>query len=532
MNMIRLEIDGQKTTAQPGSTILQAARELNIDIPTLCYLDGLEPFTSCMVCVVHEHNSDKLLPACSMPVTEGMRISTYNERVQKARKDTLDLLLSEHVGSCEAPCLRACAAYMNIPLMIHHIEKQDFKSAIRVVKQNIALPAVLGRICPAPCEKVCNRKHLDEPISICLLKRFVADRDLEEEHSYQPDMATLSGKKAAIVGAGPAGLAAAYYLRQQGHESDLFDDHELPGGMLRYGITDEQLDKQILDAEIETILLSGIHFRDKRMLGKHFSIAELQDDYDAVILTIGETGSRPAYLAELTFGSKGLEVNRRTFETSQPGVFAGGNSVSFGKLAIRSLGHGKFIAVSVDQFLRDAPVTGYRRRFNSKTGPVSQNEAEQLAQMASAIPRQEEQDPGSGLSLPAAVSEASRCFRCDCRKAVSCKLRIYSTEYEASQQRFKTGIRNELKLLTDHDLIIYEPGKCIKCGLCVQITANAKESLGLTFIDRGYETRIEVPFNELLKKGLQKTALECVKACPTAALALKDTFEEVEDVTR
>ena len=115
MKLISISIDNRDVSVNENSTVFDAARKLNIHIPTLCYLNGYERFTSCMICVVHEINSDRLIPSCSATVAEGMRIETENEKVKVARKDALDFLLSEHVGDCEAPCHRACPAHMNIP---------------------------------------------------------------------------------------------------------------------------------------------------------------------------------------------------------------------------------------------------------------------------------------------------------------------------------------------------------------------------------------------------------------------------------
>ncbi len=122
MRSVKIQINNKGITVPAGSTILDAAGKLNIGIPTLCYMNGFERITSCMICVVHEINSDRLVPSCSANVVEGMQIETDNEKVREARKDALDLLLSEHVGDCEAPCHRACPAHMNIPLMIRQIE--------------------------------------------------------------------------------------------------------------------------------------------------------------------------------------------------------------------------------------------------------------------------------------------------------------------------------------------------------------------------------------------------------------------------
>jgi NADH dehydrogenase/NADH:ubiquinone oxidoreductase subunit G len=106
MKKINLTINKQPVAVPENSTILDAARSLNIYIPTLCYLDECDPFTSCMVCVVHETESDRLLPSCSVRVSEGMVIDTESDFVKSAQKDTLDMLLIEHVGDCEAPCQR------------------------------------------------------------------------------------------------------------------------------------------------------------------------------------------------------------------------------------------------------------------------------------------------------------------------------------------------------------------------------------------------------------------------------------------
>jgi len=359
--MIQLTINNKSVSVPESTTILQAARNLNIEIPTMCYLEECDPITSCMICVVEDLKSDRLLPSCSMPAAEGMLIETENERVQKAHKDTLDLLLSEHVGNCEGPCQRSCPAYMNIPLMIRQINAEEFDAALRTVKENIALPAVLGRICPAPCERGCNRKYHDGTLSICLLKRFVADVDLASGASYRPKIKDKTNKQIAIFGAGPAGLSAAYYLLQEGHDCYVFDDHKEPGGLLRYGIPDDKYDKSVLDAEIDVIRDMGTNFQMEKVLNRDISLDEVRSEYDAVILATGYKENVRDEYNDIEATSRGIVVNRKTLETSLPGVFAGGNALAEGKMAIRSLAHGKFMAISVNQLLNDLPMTGYER---------------------------------------------------------------------------------------------------------------------------------------------------------------------------
>ncbi|MCI0471779.1 MAG: hypothetical protein L0Y73_08985, partial [Candidatus Aminicenantes bacterium] len=125
----------------------------------------------------------------------------------------------------------------------------------------------------------------------------------------------------------------------------------------------------------------------------------------------------------------------------------------------------------------------------------------------------------NGYSEEEAIKETARCMGCDCRKADSCRLRYYAEEYEAGRDRFKIAARRKFQRIIQHDRAIYEPGKCIKCGLCVRISREAGEKYGLTFIDRGFAARIEAPFNEPLSRALTKTAEACCDACPTGALS-------------
>jgi ferredoxin len=134
-----------------------------------------------------------------------------------------------------------------------------------------------------------------------------------------------------------------------------------------------------------------------------------------------------------------------------------------------------------------------------------------------------------GFSEEEATREAQRCLRCDCRKPVSCKLRFYADAYHADRKRFAGHERKHLTRLVQHETLIYEPEKCIKCGLCVEISKKEENALGMTFIGRGFDVRIGVPFTETIKQGLDNTAAACVGACPTGALAFKEKEERYCD---
>ena len=170
--MINLKINNISVQVETGETLLQASRKAGIEIPTMCHDDNLEHFTSCQVCLVKDQNSGKLYPACSARAIENMDIVTGDKEVTEARKTALELLLSEHVGDCEAPCRIACPAFMDIPQMNRLIASGKFDRALDVVMKDIALPGVMGRICPAPCENACKRKPIDQAVSICLLKQI------------------------------------------------------------------------------------------------------------------------------------------------------------------------------------------------------------------------------------------------------------------------------------------------------------------------------------------------------------------------
>ncbi|MBN1766412.1 MAG: (2Fe-2S)-binding protein [Sedimentisphaerales bacterium] len=519
--MPKLTIDNHQVEVPDGATILDAAGKVGIEIPTLCYADGCEPTTSCMLCVVEVAGHNRLLPACATKAAEGMVVLTKTNEIIQTRKGSLELLLSDHVGDCMGPCQTICPAQMNIPLMIRQIAADELREAIITVKRDIALPAVLGRICPAPCEKGCRRGEKDSPVAICVLKRFVADTDLVSDAPYLPPCRDDKGKQVAIVGAGPAGLAGAYYLRQYGYRCTVFDNHEKAGGNLQYAVSEDLLPRQVLDKEIDAIEKTGIDFKLSTRIGTDISMQELLDEYDAILIAAGlmTPDNRIQFGLETT--DQGIVINRQTYCTSLPKVFAAGGAVRLTKMAVRAVAQGKDAAFAIDQYLTDQTITGPEKLFNSRIGSLINNEIETF--MALAEPnKRTDITPTSpqGLTPEQARAEAFRCLHCDCRKPDDCKLRLYAQQYDAKISRYKAQ-RRQFEQNLDHPDIIYEPGKCIGCGLCIQIAAQYQEELGLSFINRGFNVRVAVPFNEKLSAGLKKAASQCVNTCPTGALAFK-----------
>jgi len=154
-------------------------------------------------------------------------------------------------------------------------------------------PAMMGRVCPAPCEDGCNRNNVEDFVGINSVEQFIGDSAFEGKYAFD-NSAPLSGKKVAIIGAGPAGMAAAYQLRRKGHASTLFDDHEELGGMMRYGIPGYRTPRDILNHECNRIVdMGGIELRMNTRVGKDISIEQLEKDYDAILWAVGcKTGRK------------------------------------------------------------------------------------------------------------------------------------------------------------------------------------------------------------------------------------------------
>lgn len=284
---IKLIIDGKEIIAERGETVLNAAAKNGIEIPNLCCLKDMSPYGACGVCVVEQEGYPKLLRACSAKVTENAVIHTDGEKCVKARKLALELLMGDHDADCKAPCSLNCPAGTDCQRYVAQIADGDFASATRTVKEKVPLPASIGRVCPHPCESACRRRHVEEPISIAFLKAFAADEAMKAGENTDAEKHAPTGKSVGIIGAGPAGLTAAYRLALLGHSVTLYDKMEKAGGMLRYGIPEYRLPKKVLDEEIRNIFSLGVEFKNGTKLGEDISFDELRSRHDAVLVANG-----------------------------------------------------------------------------------------------------------------------------------------------------------------------------------------------------------------------------------------------------
>ena len=294
MNMLNITINGKPYQTETGKTILQACRDHGVEIPTLCHDERLKPFGSCLLCRIEVKGARGTMLACGTEVTEGMEITTESDAISAARKMNIELLLSQHYGDCKAPCTLTCPAEIDIQGYIAHIANGQYDEALKLIKERNPLPVVCGRVCTRPCEDACRRNLVDERVGIDYLKRFVADMDIESSNPYLPEKKPATGKKAAVIGAGPAGLTCAWYLAAAGHDVTIFEKHAKPGGMLRYGIPSYRMPRETLDAEVAVIEKLGVKIQYNTDFGKDITWESLKTEgYGALFLGVGSQIGQP-----------------------------------------------------------------------------------------------------------------------------------------------------------------------------------------------------------------------------------------------
>lgn len=658
--LINLEIDHIPIQAVDGETILQAAQKMGTHIPTLCYMEGLDNLESCGVCVIEVEGNPNLVPACVSRCLPGMSVITDSEKVKKARRLALELLLSDHLGDCRAPCELACPADIDIPEFIRQIRYNHPEQAWKVIMDKIAFPGILGRICPKFCEGVCRRGDYDEPVSICSLKRFPADVISKEQKRRQISAGQHTAKKVAVIGSGVVGITAACYLSQYGHRCVVYEAASRPGGAMRNIIPEFRLPAGIVDEEIQDILSLGVELHCNQALGKDIFLDELRQEYDAILLAIGASNEKHPvfpgseygqscfqFLESVAYGHCGevqknvviygsgptaldsartllrlgaqevtmviqasqrshffftpqlqfaleegicihydseiitarkddgpivcevvtggqqwvlhadqlflsghvetdiplleslglntvrqvVQVDKRTLQTNIPGVFAAGSIAQSGRYAVHGSASGRLAAESIHRYLNgiSSPppelIQVKMQHLTEDEITLLGSDRERFSRVIDQIIAPEQRSHeftefNQGLAFETAIEEAARCLNCDCASKNDCSLRIQSTLCDANPRAFR-GARPPYEKDDSHPEIVYEPGKCIKCGRCIAIAEKHREKYGLTFIGRGFSVKVQTPLKQHVSEGLALAAMECVKACPTGALSKK-----------
>ena len=289
-----IEIDGRTLTGRAGQTILDVCRDNGVEVPTLCYEPKLPGFGACRMCVVDVEGEDQPPISCSRDAEPDMVVQTQTPRLREIRKTNLELIFSDHNAYCLPPCQNKCPSHIDIPGFLKANTEGDFRESARIFKRTIPYPSVLGRVCPAPCEEHCRRDEVEEAIAIRDSHRYAGDQVLKAQADgvkapvpFETQAAT--GKRVAIIGSGPAGMSAAYYLAISGHEVTVFERDPEAGGMLRYGIPQYRLPKvEVLEAEYQGAWDLGVKLVSNAELGKDFTVDDLQNQgFDSVLVAIG-----------------------------------------------------------------------------------------------------------------------------------------------------------------------------------------------------------------------------------------------------
>jgi formate dehydrogenase major subunit len=289
-----IEIDGRKLHGRAGQTILEVCRDNGIEVPTLCYEPKLPGFGACRMCVVEVEGEDAPPISCSREAEAGMVVRTQTPQLRQVRKTNLELIFSDHNAYCLPPCQNKCPSHIDIPGFLKANTEGDFVESARIFKRTIPFPSVLGRVCPAPCEEHCRRDEVEEAIAIRDSHRYAGDQVLKAQAAgaraptpFDPQPST--GKRVAVIGSGPSGMSAAYYLALSGHAVTVFERDPEAGGMLRYGIPQYRLPKvEVLEAEYQSVWDLGAKLVTGAELGVDFTIDDLQNDgYDSILVAIG-----------------------------------------------------------------------------------------------------------------------------------------------------------------------------------------------------------------------------------------------------
>jgi len=691
---LNIEIDGQALLIHPKKTILEAALANGINVPRLCNDPRLKPNAKCGMCAVEVAGVSGTVKACETKIVDGMVIKTHTDALVNLRRKRLDEMFADHWADCIAPCRLVCPAGTDAQGYIGLIAQKRYRDAVALIKQTNPFPGIIGRICTRPCESVCRRNLAGGSVSICWLKRFVADKDRFSDMRFRPEVKAPTGKKVAIVGSGAAGLAAAYYLAIEGHKTVVFEAMPQAGGMLRYGIPSYRLPKDVLDDEINELLELGVEIRTDQRLGRDLTLDELQSRYDAVFLGLGaqagvrihvenedvmgvmrginflrgvglqgkiELGKRVAvtgggnvaidsartalrlgaekvYLiyrrtrdqmpandveieeaeqegiefvfltspirvigsdrvkgvecirmvpgdpdvsgrpsvkpqpgsefvlavdnlitavgqvvtaegAEITLIGKTIGINKRTMQTTVPGVFAAGDAVSSPDVAIQAVTGGRRAAHIINQYLLSPPNwnawsdgspeaahvinqyltdeerdSGLAKPFSAVRMGVTKEDIGVPSVARIPMPELElskRQGLGNfaevelGLSEEDALKEVQRCLECGCIKQNDCDLRDLAIEH-GTQPNENYGTMRHFTIDKSHPVVLLNQNKCIQCRKCVQI---CDEVVGVgAFEYREAENDIVPTGNIPLAETKCEACGQCISACPTAAL--------------
>ena len=299
---------GDCATCIVSPKLVECARNLNVEILTLSELLDVKGEPGNFKATVRRHpryvDEDKCSGCSECTQACPVNVPDYFNRDMGTRK-----AIAKHYAQAtpnifgilkngHAPCKMSCPANINVQGYVQLIKKGEYLRAVELIRERNPLSAICGRVCTHPCEIACTRGNVDDPIAIRQLKRFASDKEMEMLQTGQlslPDEKTpvAGAKKIAVIGAGPAGLTAADDLANKGFAVTVYEALPAGGGMLRYGIPEYRLPKNVLDHEIELIRRKGVSFRFNCRIGQDVTFSQIRKDNDAVFISVGVQKGRP-----------------------------------------------------------------------------------------------------------------------------------------------------------------------------------------------------------------------------------------------
>jgi len=385
-----------------------------------------------------------------------------------------------------APCRAGCPAGENIERTVYYIQHGYFNDALENIKMENPFPGSCGRACFHPCETNCNRAKYDEGIATNALER--AAFDLADDATLRkPEKRPPTGKKVAIIGSGPAGMTAAYFLSLLGHAVTVFEAMPIAGGAFQYGIPERRLPKNIVEKEIKEIADLGVDIKVNKKIGKDITFEELTKDYDACLIAAGGRRTISGETLELPFSDGTVEMSDSVINvdqlgrTSIPGVYAAGDLAKLSRSMVEAISSGKRATLGIDLFLTNGEEETAASFFIGTSGSVSMsrylagditNEGEDVVSyedlnladftksprqvMATLSPEERKSksdETNLGYNKDQAIAEAERCFHCGvCTLCEICYISCPTLAISLDPDKFALTINKKV---------------CNSCGVCV-----------------------------------------------------------------
>lgn len=363
------------------------------------------------------------------------------------------------IQECAPWCAAKCPVHVDVRAMNAAIGSGDFRLAQGIFRKAVPFPGIIAHICDHPCQEVCKRKAVGDSIAIRALEKSAMTWAAPSKSKLT--LLPKSDKRLAIVGGGLSGLTAAFDLAKKGCQITIFEARDKLGGAV-WEHSDEVLPRHVIVEDLKLLDDLPLEIRLNAIVGKDVSLSQLESDFDAVYLGVGEAVDVGSELAVDDSGR--IRVHHLTFETSRGGVFAVGTAIS-GKekrSPIRSISDGRRAAISIDRYVKKVSLTASRenegayetRLFTSVAG-------------REALPQVPAADPAQGYSAEEAAEEAKRCLQCECMECV--KICDYLETFKAYPRKYVRQIYNNLSIVMGQRHGNTLINSCSMCGLCKEV---------------------------------------------------------------